>query len=274
MFTYGAMVAVGAAIPPLLVWLLSRRRELEPGQTGAEVALWWDKTGIAGTNSTWILELAALNRGGNDTESQGGAKMPASDQVPAPNYVAGLTAVHPLKAPRAFAWHGAVLPLTFAAISPSIFQWLFPTLVVLNLSPSEFDLVVDGTSRGMIGVTSLESTSAATRVALGAGSHVLEARPRGEAVEAPTTSYRTTVTIEAGQEYLFAPGSDGYCFWLERTAYGSSGSKSRTQTLGGKDGFFRLPSPIDTWFGANPAPNADRVSTGGEMVALRQGRCQ
>jgi hypothetical protein len=249
MFTYGAIVAIGAALPPLAAWFVSNKRVPEPNQTSAAVALWWDKNGISGTNGKWVRELAALNQ-------------------------IDPSAVHPLATPRPFGWHGAVLPLTFAAVSPSAFQWLFPTLVVLNLSPSEFDLVVDGRTRGVIGVTSLESTSAATRVSLGAGTHVLEARPRGEAVDAPPASVQTTVSIEVGQEYLFAPGSDGYCFWLERTAYGSAGSKSRTQPLGGKDGFFRLPSPIDTWFGANPAPNSDRVSTGGEMVALRQGRCQ
>lgn len=254
MFTYGAIVTLAAAVPPLIAEFLTRKRVPEAGQTSAEMALWWERAGISGTNSRWMREFAALNRSASTGEPTRGAE--------------------PLTARRPREWYGAVLPITFAAVSPSFFQWLFPTLVVLNLSSSEFELVIDGRVRRVIGVTSLESTSAAIRVALGAGSHVLEARPRGAGVDAETPTYHATVSIEAGEEYLFAPGSDGYCFWLERTAYGGTDSKSRTQPLGGKDGFFRLPSPIDTWFGANPAPNGDRVSTGGEMVALRQGRCQ
>lgn len=270
MFTYGAFVTLASAAPLVLVWLASKRRLPEPGQSSAEVALWWDKRGICGSNSKWVLELAALNRSSARAEE---ASSDASAPSP-PDYSAGLLAVRPLAAPRGPEWRALSLPLTFAGISPSVFQWLFPTLVVLNLSPSEFDLVVDGTNRGAIGVTSLESSSAAARFPLGAGSHVIEARPRGEGVDVQVPTYRVEVSINAGQEYLFAPGSSGYCFWLERTVYGGADSKSRTQPLGGKDGFFRIPSPIDTWFGANPAPNADQVSTGGEMVALRQGRCQ
>lgn len=279
MFTYGAIVVVGAAAPQVVVWLVGRRRGPEPGQTAAEVALWWDKGGMGGSNSTWMAEFASLNptpSHPNVSDQSGtGAAMKTPRSGPAPgDSTFGHAVVIPLTGPRPLGWHGWVLPLTFAAISPSLFQWLFPTLIVLNLSPSEFDLFVDGRNRGVVGVTSLESASAATRIPLGAGPHVLEARPRGEGVEAAPSIYGANVALEAGNEYVFAPGSEGYCFWLERTTYGSAGGKSRTQPLGGKDGFFRLPSPIDTWFGANPQPNADRLSTGGEMVALRQGRCR
>jgi len=279
MFSYGAVVTLGAALPLVLVWLIERRRVADAEQTSAEVALWWDREGIAGTNVDWITELATLNaveEGVARTTSEG-------EPVGAPHGVAraeaGDVAVAPTPVvagarPRPSTAYGLVLPVTFAAISPSLYQWLFPTLIVLNLSPTAFELVVDGANRGVVGVTSLESTSAATRLSLGAGNHVLEARPRGESLDESAQTYRVNVSLEPGEEYLFAPGSDGHCFWLERTVYGRADSKARKQPLGGKDGFFRLPSSIDTWFAANPEPNSDRVSTGGEMVALRQGRCQ
>lgn len=245
-FTYGAVVTLGSTLPLIEAWLSTRRKRPEVGQTSAEAAVWWDKRGLVGSNVAWFEELAQLNAGR--------AQLSSSARRPAP-------------------WQVGLLPVTFAAVSPSVFQWLFPTLVVLNLSPADFDLVVDGVTRAAVGVTSLESSSAGTRLALGAGKHVLEARPTGDGVDAPHLTYRVEVALDAGDEYLFAPGSDGYCFWLERTVYGAADGKSRVQALGGKDGFFRLPSAVDTWFGANPSPNADRVSTGGEMIAIRQGRC-
>lgn len=246
MLTYGMVVTLGAALPLLEAWFASRRKRHEAGQTSAEAGVWWDKRGLLGSNAAWMSELAELNQG-------------VAQTLP--------------RWQRPVNWQVALLPATFAAVSPSVFQWLFPTLVVLNLSPTDFDLVVDGVTRGTVGVTSLESSSAGLRLPLGAGKHVLEARPRGDGVDTPPATYRVEVALDAGDEYLFAPGSDGHCFWLERTVYGAADGKSRVQALGGKDGFFRLPSPVDTWFGANPQPNADRVSTGGEMVAIRQGRC-
>lgn len=279
LFSYGATVTAVAALPAVVAWFLAARRVPEPGQTSAEVALWWDKGTLRGTNAAWMAELAAQNRqpqpsANPPTDGVSAGSQPRPSDDPTAREAAPLRSLSPRTASRPFGWQGLVFPFTFAALSPGLFQWLFPTLVVLNLSPAEFELVIDGASRGVVGVTSLESTQAATRLSLGAGTHALEARPRGESADAPPTTYRVDVAIEAGEEYLFAPGSDGYCFWLERTAYGSAAGKSRRQTLGGKDGFFRLPAAIDTWFAANPEPNADRVSTGGEMVALRQSRCQ
>jgi hypothetical protein len=242
MVSYCTLATLGSAVPFGVAWWFARRVVSEPGQSDAEVAIWWDKRGLRGTNREWFEELAALNRGA----AQGSAKV------------------------RPLVWAAFIVPATFLAVGPTAFQWLFPTVTVLNLSPIDFELVVDGRSYGVVGVTSLESTSAGKRVALGAGSHILEARPTdGEGSE----TYRVEVDVEAGEEYLFAPGATGYCFWLERTVYGARDGKSHVHPLGGKDGFFRLPSVVDTWFAPNPEPNSDRRSSGGEMVAVRHGRC-
>jgi hypothetical protein len=245
LFSYSTWVLSVCIAPLVIGWWLEKRQSREAGQTAAEVAAWWDTRGLVGTNGDWFRALAELNRG-----------------------VARATG----KRPR-WSWRKLVVPATFLAISPTAFQWLFPTLVVLNLSPSEFELVVDGVARGTVGVTSLESTSAGLRLPLGAGRHVLEARSRVAAPDDAAVLHRAEVDLDAGDEYLFAPGADGYCFWLERTVYGRSDGRSRVQPLGGKDGFFHLPSLVDTWFAANPEPNSDRRSTGGEMVAVRHGRC-
>lgn len=242
MVTYCAIATLGSVVPFGVAWWMSRRVVSEPGQSAPEVAIWWDKRGLRGTNQAWFEELATLN----------GGAVQASENV------------------RPIVWAGLIVPATLLAVAPTAFQWLFPIVTVLNLSPVDFELVVDGTSHGVVGVTSLESTSAGKRVALGAGSHVLEARAiDGESGE----TYRVEAVVEAGEEYLFAPGATGYCFWLERNVYGARDGKSHVHPLGGKDGFFRLPSIVDTWFAPNPEPNSDRRSSGGEMVAVRHGRC-
>lgn len=242
MVAYCTIATLGSVVPFMVAWWFARRVVAEPGQSHPEVSIWWDKCGLRGTSQAWFEELATLNGGAAQATAKG----------------------------RPFVWAALIVPATFLAVAPTAFQWLFPTVTVLNLSPVDFELVVDGTSHGVVGVTSLESTSAGKRVALGAGSHVLEARPTdGEVRE----TYRVEVEVEAGEEYLFAPGAAGYCFWLERTVYGARDGKSHVNPLGGKDGFFRLPSVVDTWFAPNPEPNSDRRSSGGEMVAVRHGRC-
>lgn len=242
---YSLAVFMGATAPWILDWVLRRRLTLETGQTSPEVAVWWDNRGLVGSNSAWVTELARLNQG----QVIADARMPS------------------------FAWSSGLLPVTFLAVAPSVFHWMYPTVVVLNLSPAEFELAVDGLTRGKVGVTSLESAWAGIRIPLGAGNHVLEARLRSEPVDVEQTTYRAEVKLEVGEEYLFVPGAEGFCFWLERTTYGRTSSKSRIQALGVKDGLIALPSPVDTWFAPNPAPNSDRQSTGGEMVAVRHSRC-
>jgi hypothetical protein len=85
---------------------------------------------------------------------------------------------------------------------------------------------------------------------------------------------RREVTLSAGGNYLFAPASDDYCFWLETDFYGRNARPQHKQHLPAGQQFWSLPTHIDAWFGKNPDPGADRVSTGGEMTALRQDRCE
>jgi hypothetical protein len=245
LFTYCLLVTGAAVVPLVIASFATRRAVREAGQTAPEVAIWWDKRGLNGTNGEWFSALANQNQG----ERRSGKSL------------------------RLPPWPHVFVPATLVAVSPTVYQWLYPTLVVLNLSPSQFDLAVDGVVRASIGVTSLESVNAGVRVPVSAGPHVIEARPEVTEASAADELFRVEVDLEAGGEYLYAPGADGYCFWLERTAYGAQASKSRVQPLGGKNGFFRLPAAVDTWFASNPEPNSDNISTGGEMVAVRHGRC-
>ena len=84
---------------------------------------------------------------------------------------------------------------------------------------------------------------------------------------------RVQVTLDAGALYLFAPGAANHCFWLERDTYGKASEAPIIRRLGGKDGFFSIPTRIDSWFSPNPDPGADTRSSGGVMVALRHARC-
>ena len=115
-----------------------------------------------------------------------------------------------------------------------------------------------------------ESASAGVDVTIPAGWRDLEARSiRGERLAT------ARVRIQAGRQHLFAPGSPGYCFWLESTTYGRRVGATRIEPLEGHGRFWTLPQGVDTWFVPNPpAASADAVSTGGVLTALRQGHAE
>jgi hypothetical protein len=93
--------------------------------------------------------------------------------------------------------------------------------------------------------------------------------PGGRVVE------EARVFVKSGARHLYAPASDGYCFWLERSFYGRSGPDvAERRALAGSVRFWVLPSDLDTWFSPNPEPSrADKRSSGGMLSALRQARC-
>ena len=72
---------------------------------------------------------------------------------------------------------------------------------------------------------------------------------------------------------MYAPASPSYCFWLETTDYAKP-VPSQVEPLVGDDRFWVLAADLDTWFAPNPpAASLGVRSTGGVLVALRQGRC-
>lgn len=237
---YAALVLV-ASLAPLILAFVVRPAPLE-GQTSSDIAVWAEARVIVGTNARWMTELASGPGGVPETR-------------------AGRTRMW--KWPT---WSSVVLsPIVALAVYPLF----YPPVMVLNLSVGEFTLLVDGRRKVTVGVTSLESATAASRITLPVGHHRLEARlsADGELLQA------AEVNVDALGLYLFAPGADGHCFWTETSRYGKQRTEPAKRRLGGKDGFFVLPSRIDTWFAPNPPTNDDSRSSGGEMVALRHGRC-
>jgi hypothetical protein len=239
-WAYVALAFVGGGLPLFLTWTL-RPLPLE-GQTSRDLAVWWRAGVIVGTNTQWMETLARDNHG----------------QV---KLLHGRT--------RLWTWPTCSGALLLPIVAFALYQLLFPTVAVLNLAAGEFDLFVDGRKKATIGVSSLESADALLFVTVPAGRRYLEARlvADGERVQS------AHVNVDAWGHYLFAPGAHGHCFWIESAAYGRSVAKTMKRPLGVKDGFMVLPDHIDTWFAANPPANEDTRSSGGEMVALRHGRC-
>ncbi|HEX6272717.1 MAG TPA: hypothetical protein VFZ53_06755, partial [Polyangiaceae bacterium] len=83
------------------------------------------------------------------------------------------------------------------------------------------------------------------------------------------------VTVAAGREHLFAPASEGFCFWLESTGYGRSGERrAEREPLEGPPHFWALPNELGGWFAAAPeAAVAETRWTGGTVTVLRQAPC-
>jgi hypothetical protein len=86
---------------------------------------------------------------------------------------------------------------------------------------------------------------------------------------------RAVVRVQGGHAHLFAPGSEGYCFWLESADYGRGrSSEPRREPLEGPPHFWALPTDLGGWF--RPVPEQARAEarlTGGTVTVLRQAPC-
>jgi hypothetical protein len=86
---------------------------------------------------------------------------------------------------------------------------------------------------------------------------------------------RELVTVESGHMHHFAPGSDGYCFWLETAEYGRGRPPGVPRTpLEGSSRFWVLPAELGGFF--RPVPEqaqAEARLTGGVVTVLRQAPC-
>jgi hypothetical protein len=147
-------------------------------------------------------------------------------------------------------------------------RWHQPRLHVLNLSEQRLTLWVDGRSVAELGPTSVESADAGIVLRLPAGPRRLEVRSTtGDAMA------HADVQLERGVEHLYAPASQGHCFWVEVTGYGRQSAR-RVIPLEAEDHFWAFRDGVDTWFIAPPPPSgADRRSTGGVLTAVRHARC-
>lgn len=241
---YLLVVAGVAALPAILATVVGpAARQAQGG--AATPAVWWSGPGqLACVTRGWAEELAALNQ---SHVEDGGRRLP-----PAPWLML-------------FA-----APLLSLAVAPTAYAFFFPAVVVLNLSAGSAALFVDGHHLGLVESTSLESPSAGLRVRLAVGQRAIELRTLSE--DRAVGAQR--VQVEPGGQYLYAPASEGYCFWLEYDGYGREVREQRRVPLSADSEFWRLPERIDTWFASNPGSTGDVRSSGGTMLALRHARCE
>jgi hypothetical protein len=167
-------------------------------------------------------------------------------------------------------WSWALLTLAILGVlSPLAYRWHHPSVRVLNVSGQWLALWVDGELTSVLLPTSVESPAAALELRVPAGAHVFAVRD-----EHNQTVEQADVLVRYQHEHLYAPRSQGHCFWLEVTGYGRQSSLDRV-ALESANHFWPLDAPVDTWFVASPEPSStDRRSSGGHLTALRQARCE
>jgi hypothetical protein len=236
-------VALAGAALPVLLGLLWRAR-VAVGHTSSGRAVWWCESGeLACTNPRWAAELASAN---------------------------GLVARRALLRPRTFS--GWILSgLVVTLVATPFFYWLHRPLVrIINLTPARITVLVDGRAVASVEPTSAESPSAGVEVHVPSGPRRLVA----ESSDGRHVS-EDLVAVRAGRQHLYAPGSGGYCFWLETVGYGRTRpARPELQPLLGQSRFWVLPN-VDAWFAPAPQPSErDDRSSGGVLTALRQARCQ
>lgn len=172
---------------------------------------------------------------------------------------------------RVFPWPPWVLlGLVPALLATSVVQSQRPLLRVVNLSGRPLEIMVDERIIATLDPTSSESPNAGGEYRVASGQRRLRARdPHGQLVS------DLAVGVQSGGQHLYAPASEGTCFWLEEVAYGRQASASpKPIILATGTEFWALPTHIDTWFAANPeALEPDFRSSGGRLTALRQGPC-
>jgi hypothetical protein len=168
-----------------------------------------------------------------------------------------------LPSPRiAFVWG------TLGLASWLVYEALFPVVHVVNASKDSFDVHVDGRRRATLRPAPSESSFGTVAVRALAGHRVLTARAAdgrlvGEA----------RVELHRGRDYLYAPASEGTCFWVETAGYGRASARARRERLPPSSGVWEISPLIDIWFGPPPSASPDRWSSGGAVRALRRTPC-
>jgi hypothetical protein len=247
-----ALLAAGAALVPSLA-LLGRSPRSPHTTRGA--AVWWAPRPGGGwdlvcTNARWAAALA----GQSHATWQPLERRPW--RAPWPVWMAA--AVAALSVPTAHAFLGV-------------------TVHVINRAGMPAVVLVDGRHHGVVAPSTMESAAAGRRLRLVAGRRDFALVAKDGSLLAETRA-----TLRPGFDHLLAVSADPVCFWVERNTYGrSEDAKGRSQAadsarepLSGPGPLWALPGKIDSWFGPNPtADGADDVSSGGLLLALRQGRC-
>jgi hypothetical protein len=225
-----------AVAPMVWAWLASASAALPSGRP----SLWWRWNGrLACDYRPFAEELARLN---------------------------GLAVKRARAASISRTWLWA--PLLGLILAPGMYLWHHPQLRVLNLSGQPLWLVIDDTRRVALSPSSAESPVSGISLRLPRGSRRLAALDVAGGVVA-----EARVELTSRHDHLYAPGSDGHCFWLELTGYGRERSR-HVVPLASPSRFWTLDTAVDTWFVPSPEPRGgDERSSGGTLTSLRHARC-
>lgn len=238
--TFAALGLAGAPIVLAAVW----RRRPEMGHACPGEAVWWWKGDRLYCESERYARSAA--------RSNGLELVPERPELP-----------------RVSSWY-LVGPLVTLVALPASIVFNTATLRALNLTDSEFTLLVDGRVLGTVERTSAESPEAGREFRLGAGARRLAAISREGSL-----LFERDVVLVGGAQHLVAPATPDTCFWLEFTSYGRQkpAGPPRVELARG-EGFWALHESVDTWFAPSPLPALDDDrSSGGRLIALRQAPC-
>ena len=239
---YALVAALGSALP--LVLLRQRRQGPLSGHSAVGRAAFWAPDGaLVCTRREWARALAAASNAAVVETSAGEPATPA--------------------------W-AVLLPAVSGVAALLLFGAHFPVVRVLNVTATRLAVAVDGRTYAEVEPTSAESATAGLVVRMPAGRRVLTATdPSGRVVDT------ATVNVEGGSPHLYAPASDGVCFWVEATRYGRSGAEPPApQLLPRTSTFWSLHHDIDVWFAPAPVPGEDARSSGGLTYAVRQAPCE
>ena len=206
-----ALAVFGLAVGPIAVgWFFPFRRA--SGHTAAGKAVWWQRDGaVACTNPAWARALAE-----RAAEPVGQSALSA-----APAEQGGQPVQHDsrrLVEPRWSAWM-ALGPAAAVLATVLSYELYFPVIRVLNLTDETLWVSADGRQLLVAEPAHSESPEAGLEVRAPAGRVQLRAVDgAGNVVD------ERSATLAPGAVHLYAPASDGYCFWYEITDYGRSGS--------------------------------------------------
>lgn len=238
------LASLAAALPAIA---LLGRSPRPPHTTGGSAA-WWRRRGQHGwalvcTHPVWGAQVAATNGASCD-----------------------VTRTRPTRAPLSLLTSMAVAALAV----PAAHAALGVEVRVLNRYAVPAVVVIDGRHRGVVEPSSVESPAAGLQLHLVAGVHPVQLIAQDGRVLADTTA-----SFRPGVDHLIAASEEPVCFWVERTVYGrASAPRAAREDLPGPGPVWELPGTMHRWFAPNPPTSeSDDVSSGGALLALRQGRC-
>ncbi len=166
------------------------------------------------------------------------------------------------------AWAAAFSTVVLLA-TPFVYRFHFPAIRIIDVADRPLVIRVDGRIVARVEATSGESPTAGASVRVRAGRRTFTATdPEGRVRDV------RAVDVHPGGAHLYAPDSDGTCFWVETTGYGRRlDVGTERASLPADTNFWELPLGVDFWFAPPPPPGTDGYSTGGIVRALRQSRC-